>query len=101
MKIHKLYFWCFRYLRFIRLGLHQGCYFFSAQMWAEMKRSVSYKVDIKIDANGVIRECQCECGAGQGPTAHCKHVGSTLYAIHRFQSDKDKYISEITCTQVR
>ena len=36
--------------------------------------SATREEDISIDSNQVIDEAQCECGAGQGPTTHCKHV---------------------------
>jgi len=90
---------CCRYIRFIRIsGI--GPYYFCSQVWAEMKKSVAYKVDILVDNNSVVMEAQCECGAGQGPTAHCKHVGAVLYAIHMFPQDGSTNISEISCTQV-
>lgn len=65
-----------------------------------MKKSVSYNVDVLISTDIVVTETQCECGAGQGPTAHCKHVGAVLYGITQFPSDKANFISEVTCTQV-
>lgn len=70
-------------------------------MWAEMKKSVSYTVTICFDRDANVRECQCECGAGQGPTAHCKHVATVLYALQQFNQDGDQFISEETCTQVK
>lgn len=88
----------FRYLRFARIATHSGSYYIYSQIWAEMKKSVSYRVDLSINHDG-INEAQCECGAGQGPTAHCKHVGTTLYALQAFSSSGD-LITETTCTQV-
>ena len=40
-------------------------------------------------------ECQCECAAGMGPEAHCKHVAVTLYAI--IQADKG-IMGTLMCT---
>ena len=74
--------------------------FISSVVWAEMKKSVSYTVDIHLDKNGVVDEAQCECGAGQGPTAHCKHVAAVLYAAVQF-STTGQVLCEVTCTQVR
>jgi hypothetical protein len=34
---------------------------------AQMKKAVTYKVDIAIDEHGSIDECQCECAVGMGP----------------------------------
>lgn len=73
---------CFRYVRFIRVAKSDGMTYFCASIRAEMKKSVSYKVDVSIDKVQVVQEAQCECGAGQGPTAHCKHVACLLYAVH-------------------
>ncbi|KAK4318801.1 hypothetical protein Pmani_010224 [Petrolisthes manimaculis] len=43
-----------------------------------MKKTVSYKVDTSLTKDGVVSESQCECAAGQGPAAHCKHVITAL-----------------------
>lgn len=53
----------------------------------------------QMDTYGVVLESQCECGAGQGPLAHCKHVGLLLYGFTKFFVD-DEILTEITCTQV-
>jgi uncharacterized Zn finger protein len=73
--------------------------FFSGSVWAEMKKSVSYKVDISLDSNQVVIEAQCECAVGQGPSAHCKHVACLLYGVHSF-SNSGQLLTEQTCTQV-
>ena len=52
-------------------------------------------MDIRLDRHHVVVECQCQCAAGMGPEAHCKHVAVTLYAI----TQADKGTME-TCTQV-
>ena len=64
-----------------------------------MSKSVSYTVDICLDMNMIVQEAQCECGAGQGPVAQCKHIGCVLYALHMFDDNKE-ILSEQTCTQV-
>ena len=43
-------------------------------------------------------ECQCECAAGVGPSAHCKHVCAILYAIHDVTVNKNTKL-KLTCTQ--
>ena len=73
--------------------------YFHGVMWAEMRKSVSYKVDISV-RDGTISEAQCECAAGQGPLAHCKHVGTVLFSLHMFQLKRELFWEE-TCTQVR
>ena len=76
--------------------------FLSAKVWAEMWKSVSYKVDISVDQFGVVVEAQCECSAGQGPTAHCKHVACTLHAAQQFASSGQVPLCdcELVSTQV-
>ena len=49
-----------------------------------MKLNVVYIVDAQFDNNGVVQACQCDCGAGMGPHAHCKHVACVLYVLARF-----------------
>ena len=66
----------------MRVSKKNESFYITACVWAEMKKSVSYKVDILLDEVFVIQESQCECGAGQGPSAHCKHVACVLYGIH-------------------
>ena len=38
-------------------------------------------------------------GAGQGPAAHCKHVGLLLHGYSRLFADGE-IVTELTCTQV-
>lgn len=71
----------------------------TADVWAEMKKACSYKVDVSVTEDGVIHECQCECASGQGPAAHCKHVDTVLYALVLFCEDGE-LLTELTCTQV-
>ena len=35
-------------------------------------------LDIAIENDGIIAECQCECAAGMGPLAHCKYIYACL-----------------------
>ena len=34
-----------------------------------------------LDENGDVKETQCECAAGMGPTASCKHIQATMLAL--------------------
>ncbi|CAH2087127.1 unnamed protein product [Euphydryas editha] len=54
---------------------------------ASMKR-LQYEVNIKIHARGSIEESACECVAGSGTNAHCKHVATVLYAIEHMVREK-------------
>ena len=54
---------------FLRLcDTDNGCYMKSACR-AEMKKAITYTVDVKLSAAGDVEEAQCECGAGMSPTA--------------------------------
>lgn len=72
--------------------------FVKARVAAEMKKNVVYNVDVSLDGNGVVNECQCECGAGMGPEAHCKHVCVILFGLMQFTLTKSILIQQ-TCTE--
>ena len=55
-------------------------------------------VNIALNDDGIVEESQCECGAGQGPTGHCKHVSAVLYGLTCF-ADSSDVLTELTCTQ--
>ena len=71
----------------------------SAAVWAEMKKETAYKVDVSFNSDAVVQEAQCECGAGRGPNAHCKHVAAVLYGPSCYVKTGD-VLTELTCTQV-
>lgn len=52
-----------------------------------MKR-LQYEVNVKLHASGQIEETSCECVAGSGITAHCKHVAMVLYAVDHMVREK-------------
>jgi len=72
--------------------------FVRGQVQAEMKKGVTYLVDIKLSQQGDIMECQCECAAGVGPSAHCKHVCAILYAVHDVTVNRNIKM-KLTCTK--
>ena len=72
--------------------------FLRGSVWAEMSKNTSYVVDIKLDGLMVIEEAQCECGAGAGPTAHCKHVQVLFHALANFITGLP-LITDLTCTE--
>ncbi|KAL3857214.1 hypothetical protein ACJMK2_011906 [Sinanodonta woodiana] len=90
-----------RYLRCYRVCTNpeNGLTFILSIVWAEMKKSVTYKVDLSLYENGVVQEVHCKCGAKQVPSALCKHFVTVLYASFRvFQAGI--VLSELSCTQV-
>lgn len=99
--LSRLYF-CYRFLRYLRLASVVGSdekTYITGQMYAEMKKTVCYKIDLCCGDQGVLEEAQCECGAGQGPSAHCKHVQTVLFALDKLYKEK-VLCTELTCTQV-
>ncbi|CAC5390071.1 unnamed protein product [Mytilus coruscus] len=87
-----------KFLKYIRLAKYDNTFFVKSESRAQMKRTVSYKIDVAIDENGSLDECQCECAVGMGPNAHCKHVCCLLLALQNFSSSGE-ILSEETCTQ--
>ncbi|KAK6186651.1 hypothetical protein SNE40_005937 [Patella caerulea] len=87
-----------RFLKYFRSYKDSDSYFVRSECKAEMRKNMSYHVDVKIGFNDGIKECQCECAVGLGPTAHCKHVSTVLYACCQFL--ENQFIqTEETCTQ--
>lgn len=44
-------------------------------------KQVTYLVNVKLSQEGNIEQCNCECAAGSGIQAHCKHVHVLLLAV--------------------
>ena len=87
-----------RWLRWLRMATHDNSPFISAVVWAEMKKTTWYSVDIRLNKDGIVQEAQCECGAGAGPDAHCKHVAAILFGLSEF-CKTGEILTELTCTQ--
>jgi hypothetical protein len=86
------------FLRYFRMSTVNDSVFIKSSCHAEMKKGVCYTIDIELNSGGSILEAQCECAAGMGPQAHCKHVCATLYAATMFLKKKTIKTEE-TCTQ--
>ncbi|KAK3884925.1 hypothetical protein Pcinc_010768 [Petrolisthes cinctipes] len=87
-----------RYIQYVRTAVHENIVYVTLSVWAEMKKSVNYKVDASLTKDGVVSESQCECAAGQGSAAHCKHVLQTFHQsnAHRGSPLKLKNFHEAT-----
>ena len=70
-----------RFLRSISAASDGPHTYVAGQVSVEMTKRCIYHVDVKVDSFGVIAACQCECAAGEGQYAHCKHVALVLYAL--------------------
>lgn len=95
---HVKYIYESKFLKYVRLACDVGLFFVRAECHAEMKKSISYKVDVCVDVDGCIVQCQCECAAGMGPSAVCKHVSTVLFGLQMFSECGD-IVTEETCTQ--
>jgi hypothetical protein len=90
-----------RYINFARACVSDDLTsaYFRAEVRASMKANVTYKVDVSQCKTGVVQECQCDCAAGMGPEAHCKHVQCLLLGLTDFVERKTIKTLE-TCTDV-
>ncbi|KAL0879276.1 hypothetical protein ABMA27_003056 [Loxostege sticticalis] len=61
-------------------------------------KNLHYEVNIKLDEFGSIEEAHCECPAGNGNVATCKHVAVLLLGIENMPNRKCILLFE-TCTQ--
>jgi hypothetical protein len=86
-----------RYLSYVRGANVDEKYYFRSKCHAEMRKDITYLVDAVVDKDGVVLEGQCECGAGMGPEAHCKHVQTLIYAIIQLR-DTNAVKTLQTCT---
>lgn len=64
-----------------------------------MRRTTCYHCYAGVDVNGEVLETECECAAGMGPNAHCKHIQAVLLAIIDFTGCKQPKL-ELSCTDV-
>lgn len=66
---------------------------------AEMKKQIRYYVHVILDSSGNILHSNCECTAGGGNKAKCKHIATCLYGLESL-SRTGMMKTEQTCTQV-
>ena len=88
-----------RFLRYLRSAKSGENMCFVGQCRAEMKKSVSYIVHLLQDPEGDVLESQCECAAGMGPKAHCKHIQVVLLGLVDISEGKVPLL-ELSCTDV-
>ncbi|XP_052747032.1 uncharacterized protein LOC112057632 isoform X1 [Bicyclus anynana] len=61
-------------------------------------KALQYEVHVKLHQNGTPQESHCECPAGSGVEAKCKHVGVLLHGIAHMVRDKVILLHQV-CTQ--
>lgn len=86
------------FIRYLRTTEYNSLWYVRGAIRAEMSKSIVYIIDIEIGQDGNVLKCQCECAAGMGPFAHCKHVSTALYACACFKQH-GSIKTEQTCTQ--
>ncbi|ELU03366.1 hypothetical protein CAPTEDRAFT_190599 [Capitella teleta] len=73
-----------KYLLCLRSSSQQNQNFIKGRCSAEYCKATMYTVDVALDSTRI--KDQCECGAGAGPTAHCKHVSHRLLLVRLLQA---------------
>ncbi|KAE8747068.1 hypothetical protein FOCC_FOCC006206 [Frankliniella occidentalis] len=76
----------------------ENLHFYKASVYAEMTKSVTYCVYIRLDSDKMIDRSHCDCVAGHGGSAHCKHVIVTFLGIEDITLN-GKIILRQTCTE--
>ena len=80
-------------------GQEGGKTFIRCAIKSEMTKRVRYRVLAVILSSGAVQAANCECTAGSGARATCKHVAVVLFALEGL-SRSGKVILEKTCTEV-
>ena len=75
--------------RLCKMGWLELHVYIHALCYAEMTQNTTYPIDISFNTDGVITECQCECGAGMRPEAHYKHLQTVLWALIKFSTSNE------------
>ena len=90
----------FRFLTCVRVSTANSRTYVKSFCRAEMRKPVLYEVDIVVtccNVSSVVVETQCECAAGLGPVAHCKHVCAVLCGMLDFVTNHS-VTTEDSCT---
>ena len=82
----------------VEVGYTNAAIFLRAICHPEMRKDRIYNLQMSIDKNNFdITSASCDCPAGKGPTASCKHVGALCYALVEFCTS-GKIPEFLTCT---
>ncbi|XP_065182559.1 uncharacterized protein LOC135813389 [Sycon ciliatum] len=75
-----------KYCRDGEVCLENGTVYFRGFCKAEMKTSMRYKIAMAMKREPSVRiiYASCECRAGIGPSASCKHIGAMCYGLEEF-----------------
>ncbi|KAJ2939037.1 hypothetical protein O0L34_g19017 [Tuta absoluta] len=81
----------------LRVATEGNHFYFHAQCKAQMKKLL-YIVILKMEHSGMIEESHCECAAGSGLEAHCKHIFTVLHGIEDLVRTKSIIMFQV-CTE--
>ena len=76
----------------------EGKVFIQMLIRAEMRKQMRYHVHVVLDDEGAVVQANCECTAGGGSRARCKHVATCMYGLESLARTKNMRL-EATCTQ--
>lgn len=86
-----------RFLLTARVAVYGDSTYIQGQCKAQMKK-IFYVVNVKLNSDGSIEESHCECAAGSGVEAHCKHVMVSLHGVEDMVHTKTIILYQV-CTQ--
>lgn len=78
----------------------EDMYFYHGQVNSEYTKRLTYFTKLVVHQNGNIMESSCECVAGKGLRAVCKHISVICYPLLQFSERKVWQIRK-TCTEVK
>lgn len=73
------------FLKNVTHHANDGDIYISGKCSAETKKNKDYRVAAHLNvSNRTICKAECECVAGKGPNAACKHVGALMYGLEHY-----------------
>ncbi|XP_069678760.1 uncharacterized protein [Periplaneta americana] len=88
-----------RFINFIKCYVNSSAVFIISQVKSEYTKNKKYEVKLVLNKSSIISGADCECVAGAGPKASCKHIAALCYALEHFSKSGEIKCSQ-TCTQV-
>ena len=74
-----------RYLHFVKWTQFNSMICINAICCAEMRREITYDIDVTMDTDGVINECQCSVWSRNGPRSTLQACASCVMGSHKIQ----------------
>jgi len=87
-----------KFLIFLRHACRNDEHFLRGLVGAELKKTVNYFVDVKVEKDGSVFGAGCDCTVGADGVAHCKHVIVVLLGVCEMVEKKTIKL-QVTCTQ--